>query len=90
MKNKLKLFWEFYKSHFVISLSIFVFYLFFCPSYFVFLIPFVSIIAIWIHKEFSGKNEYFFYFNNQIPKWQLFTFCFIMNSLISIVFSLLL
>jgi hypothetical protein len=87
--KKLILLWEFYKSNFMVTLACFLFSFFMCPQYLGLFLSLFSIVFIYIHKEFSGKNEYYFYYNNQVSKKQLFFFCFLANTLISLFYFLI-
>jgi hypothetical protein len=80
---KLKLYWEFYKSVILINLTlIYVSLKYNYETIFVNLC-FFAIPIIFIYKRYFRENEYYFYYNMNISKLNLFTFCFIVNFFIA-------
>ncbi len=87
---KLKLYWEFYKSVFLINLFLTLVTLKYNPNTILINLCFVAIIIIHIYKEYYRANEYYFYYNKNISKLQLLAFCFGLNFIISIIILLIL
>lgn len=86
---KLKLYWEFYKSVLFINLFLLIISLVFNPSSVVVNLSFLAIPIIYFYKEQFRKNEYYFYYNMNISKLKLISFCFLLNFGISIIILLI-
>ncbi len=91
-KRKVFLFWEFYKSTLLInlSLSILIYLLTFDLVSFFNSFIFIGLFGNILFKENYRKNEYFFYYNNNFSKIELFVCCLILNIILSIVLKIVL
>ena len=83
---RFRLYWEFYKSTFIINFgssviaSLFVF-----PDTFkIFPLAIMTVgpLLAFFYKEITRKNEYFFYYNQGLSKFRLIASCMLVNILI--------
>lgn len=87
--QKIRLYFEFYKSTLAVNLFISFIWLFYSLGTFFISFCTFGLIAVFLFKEYYRKNEYYFYYNNSINRTTLFMFCFILNIIISIVIKIL-
>jgi hypothetical protein len=87
---KLKLLWEFYKSVIEINLVLIIISLLFNPSSIMVNLCLFAIPIIYFYKEYYRKSEYYFYYNCNISRLNLFTFCLSLNFIISTLILLIL
>lgn len=88
LKN-IRLYIEFYKTTLFISLPLAIITFIASHSLFILTFTFYSNIINYFYKEYYKKNDYFFYFNKNISKNQLFLFCILFNLAISLTITLL-
>ena len=83
--TKLKFCWEFYKSIFLINLFLIIISLVYDPDIILINLCFFAIPIIYFYKEYFRENEYYFYHNMNLSKLNLYTFCLVLNFIISIL-----
>ncbi len=83
--KKLKLLFEFYKSTLPVNLIIIIISLLGGAESIFINLCVLGTLIIYIFKEFYRKNEYYFYFNNNVSILELYGFYFVVNLCISIV-----
>ena len=77
--RKIKLLLEFYKSLIFINLVVAAITLIFAPDLLLFNLTIIAIVLSVIFKEYYRNDEYYFYFNNNISKTNLYSFCLLAN-----------
>lgn len=80
--KKINLLFEFYKSSLQITITIILISVFLTPDTLLINLILICPIIIFIYKEFYKKNEYIFYYNNNIHKAELYLFYVIFNFLL--------
>jgi len=83
--KKLRLLLEFYKSTLAINLILIIISLIAGADSIFINLCVIGTLIIFLFKEFYRKNEYYFYFNNNVSILDLYGFYFIVNLSISIV-----
>ena len=83
--TKLKLLWEFYKSAALINIILIIIALIFNPSSIIINLCLIALPIIYFYKDYFKNNEYYFYYNYNISKINLYTFCLIINFILSII-----
>ena len=83
--RKLKLLLEFYKSTLLINIILIIISLLAGTDSVFTNLCFIGTLITYIFKEFYRKNEYYFYFNNNVSIIELYGFYVMVNLLISIV-----
>ncbi len=87
---KLKLLWEFYKSVIMINVFLIIISLIYNPNTIMINLCLFAIPIIYFYKKYYRENEYYFYYNKNISKLNLYTFCFVLNFILSILILLIL
>lgn len=88
--RKLKLLFEFYKSTFVYSLAFFGFFLTIQNASFAFFFgSCIGLLIAFFVKEFNKNNNYLFYINANLSKLKLYSFCLLVNLIISLILLVL-
>ena len=87
MHNKWSIYWQFYKSTFLINFLISVAFAIIAKSVLVFGGVFCSVgfLVSWGYKEITHKNVYYYYYNAGITKTQLLLANFLINVLLIII-----
>lgn len=83
--KKLRLLLEFYKSTLAVNLILIIISLLGGAESIFTNLCVIGTLIIYLFKEFYRKNEYYFYFNNNVSILELYGFYFAVNLCISIV-----
>lgn len=83
--KKLRLLLEFYKSTLAINLILIIVSLLTGTDSIFINLCVIGTLIIYLFKEFYRKNEYYFYFNNNVSVLELYSFYFAVNFSISII-----